>query len=267
MNKIKEIFKAWNISFNPNDTQSELASKRIEVCNSCEHKVTNLGINRCSVCGCALKGKVFSPRKGACPKGKWDKVDGKKLIPLFEGVVIEIENSITNDDCDELIKISQHKLVDAQILGEQLDNYRTAENTWIMENSDLVFKIKNIVSEYTGLPIENQEHLHIVKYKVGGQYKTHHDFFHENTDYYESCVNQGGQRSFSCLFYLNDEFEGGETDFPKLDITIKPKKGTLVIWKNLNEDGTPNHDSLHAGLPVTSGEKWICIIWVREKEF
>lgn len=75
MNKVEEIFKSWNIAFNPNDEQAELASKRIEICNSCEHKVTNLGINRCSVCGCALKGKVFSPIKGACPKGKWDKVD------------------------------------------------------------------------------------------------------------------------------------------------------------------------------------------------
>lgn len=75
MNKVEEIFKAWNIAFNPNSEQAELASKRIEICNSCEHKVTNLGVNRCSVCGCALKGKVFSPVKGACPKGKWNQVD------------------------------------------------------------------------------------------------------------------------------------------------------------------------------------------------
>jgi hypothetical protein len=76
MNKLEEIFKAWNISFNPDDSQAELAGKRIEICNSCEFKTTTLGINRCSVCGCALKGKVFSPVKGACPKGKWDEVDG-----------------------------------------------------------------------------------------------------------------------------------------------------------------------------------------------
>lgn len=75
MNKVEEIFKSWNISFNPNDEQSELASKRIEICNGCEFKKTTLGVNQCSVCGCALKGKVFSPVKGACPKGKWDRID------------------------------------------------------------------------------------------------------------------------------------------------------------------------------------------------
>ena len=53
MNKVEEIFKAWNIAFNPTNQQNELASKRIEICNTCEHKKTNLGINRCGVCGCA----------------------------------------------------------------------------------------------------------------------------------------------------------------------------------------------------------------------
>lgn len=77
MNKLQEIFKAWNIAFDPNNGQAELAAKRIEICNSCDKKVTNLGINRCSVCGCALKGKVFSPVKGACPEGKWDLVDSE----------------------------------------------------------------------------------------------------------------------------------------------------------------------------------------------
>ena len=75
MNKLQEIFKAWNIAFDPNREQADLAAKRIEICNSCDKKVTNLGINRCSVCGCSLKGKVFSPVKGACPEGKWDEVD------------------------------------------------------------------------------------------------------------------------------------------------------------------------------------------------
>jgi len=87
MNKLQEIFKAWNIAFDPDNEQAELAAKRIEICNSCDKKVTNLGINRCSVCGCALKGKVFSPVKGACPIGKWDEVDGKEKV-MSEKVII-----------------------------------------------------------------------------------------------------------------------------------------------------------------------------------
>ena len=94
MNKLQEIFKAWNIAFDPDNAQSDLAAKRIEICNGCDKKVTNLGINRCSVCGCALKGKVFSPVKGACPEGKWDAVDGIDTISPPESDIFSEETLI-----------------------------------------------------------------------------------------------------------------------------------------------------------------------------
>jgi hypothetical protein len=74
MNKIVEIFKAWNIAFNPDQPQAELAAKRLAICEECEFRA-DTPIKRCTVCGCALKGKVFSPVRGACPKGKWAVVD------------------------------------------------------------------------------------------------------------------------------------------------------------------------------------------------
>ena len=80
MNKIVEIFKSWQIAFNPNETQNELAAKRLMVCEECEFR-EDKPIKRCTICGCALKGKVFSPVRGACPKGKWDTVDDTMLPP------------------------------------------------------------------------------------------------------------------------------------------------------------------------------------------
>lgn len=84
VNKLQEIFKAWNIAFDPNNEQAELAAKRIAICNDCDKKASNLGFHRCTVCGCALKAKVFSPKKGACPIGKWDEVDELKIEPTPE---------------------------------------------------------------------------------------------------------------------------------------------------------------------------------------
>jgi len=80
MTKIEEIFKSWCIAFNPNSEQSELAIKRIEICDSCEFKsIRELGVvtvASCSVCGCALSGKIYTPKLfsdegGSCPKEKW----------------------------------------------------------------------------------------------------------------------------------------------------------------------------------------------------
>lgn len=78
MTKVEEIFKAWAIWFNPDDAQSALAAERIQICDSCEHKRTNPMIH-CGLCGCALKAKIYSPVKGACPDGRWNDVDDKHL--------------------------------------------------------------------------------------------------------------------------------------------------------------------------------------------
>lgn len=178
-----------------------------------------------------------------------------------------IDNVLTEIECNRLVQMGmKNGLVKAGTLGEN-NNSRTANNTWIWESNELTTKIENIVEKESGLPIENQEKIHIVKYDVGGEYKPHHDFFHPNTDYYENTMGTAGQRVFSFLFYLNDDFTGGETDFPTKKIQITPKSGRLLIWKNLNDDDSLDYESYHAGLPVESGEKYIAIIWVREHSF
>ena len=76
--KATEIFKAWKISFNPDEKQAELAAKRITICNGCEFAAEK-PIRHCTVCGCALKAKIFSPEKNACPKDKWKEVENEHL--------------------------------------------------------------------------------------------------------------------------------------------------------------------------------------------
>jgi predicted Zn-ribbon and HTH transcriptional regulator len=68
------IFKSWGIYLSPNSKQSELAAKRLDICGRCEHKVGKT-IPTCNQCGCVITAKVFTPSKGACPKGKWNKVE------------------------------------------------------------------------------------------------------------------------------------------------------------------------------------------------
>ena len=78
MTKIEEIFHSWRIALDPNEQQSELASERIKICDEFEFKNT-IPIIHCGECGCALKGKIFSPVKGACPHNKWIEVEEKFL--------------------------------------------------------------------------------------------------------------------------------------------------------------------------------------------
>src|SRR5690606_31092572 len=81
----------------------------------------------------------------------------------------------------------------------------------------------------------------------------------------QRCMARGGQRLITCLLYLNDVERGGATGFPSLDLTIKARKGRLLLFHNCYPGTNQRHpDSLHGGLPVEKGEKWACNFWFRE---
>jgi len=67
------------------------------------------------------------------------------------------------------------------------------------------------------------------------------------------------------MIYLNDDFTGGETDFPQIALRFQPKRGMAVVWRNLSEEGAGNREALHSGMPVISGSKYIITKWFREK--
>lgn len=182
-------------------------------------------------------------------------------------MVIEKENFLTDQECEEFINESNPHFFRTTTLGKEIDGYRVADGAWLSNNLEIVKNLKNKVHEESGIPISNMEGTHIVKYEIGGQYKVHHDFFHPNESYFPNEIKRGGQRTKTALVYLNEEFTGGETEFPKLSIKVKPKRGKLVLWDNTNPDGTPDYDSLHAGLPVETGTKYIAVIWMRESTF
>jgi len=64
--------------------------------------------------------------------------------------------------------------------------------------------------------------------------------------------------------FVNEDFEGGKTVFPKWNASVEPTVGSVITWRNMTIDGSLEEDSLHAGLPVTKGVKYILVIWVRE---
>jgi hypothetical protein len=74
------------------------------------------------------------------------------------------------------------------------------------------------------------------------------------------------QRLYTARIWLNDDFKGGETSFINLDVKYKGKTGDGIIWINIDPvSGEKCKDSIHAGLPVEEGEKWIVVTWVMDK--
>jgi prolyl 4-hydroxylase len=182
--------------------------------------------------------------------------------------VVESPYLLSKSECSTIIELAKKKGVStAGTVGEEIDGYRTADSCWLdFDDDNIILWLQDYISKVTNLPIENQEHPHIVRYGIGGEYKEHHDWFDINDEVNRDQIGESGNRTHSFLVYLNDDFEGGETEFINLKQTIKPEIGKGLMWTN-TKDGECLEDSLHAGLPVTEGFKWILIVWVRENKF
>lgn len=65
--------------------------------------------------------------------------------------------------------------------------------------------------------------------------------------------------SISMVFYINDDYEGGEIEFPNQSIKIKPSAGSLIIF--------PSYQPyMHDPKPTKSGLKYmIPLFWFEEK--
>ena len=114
------------------------------------------------------------------------------------------------------------------------------------------------------------EGLDVLHYSEAEEFHPHADAVSLETlasdpDYFEKL---GGQRLFSTMVYLNAVDAGGATAFPRLDLRIDPRPGRLLIFANTHPGNpAPNPLSLHAGEPVTEGEKWAAIAWWRQGPF
>ena len=189
---------------------------------------------------------------------------------------------LSSEECDSIIKEAEPKMEDSVTLDSEearadsedyeFKDWRTSMGTGIFRkdyNSQQDFfsvleKIEKVVESISGLPPSHQEQLQVLRYFPGEEYKVHHDFFDEGSDYYERVTKEGGQRLYSIMFYLNTVTKGGETHFPKLDnLKVSAVKGRALFFKN-TIDGIPLYESLHAGLAPIDDTKWIAVKWVRE---
>ena len=179
-----------------------------------------------------------------------------------------LENFLTNDEIEH-VKKSCNNFEISGTIGNR-DGYRNSQTCWIHKGNDTVIDAIIQRGAYRAqLPFENCESLQVVKYNPGGFFKEHNDSCFDDNDECKDFRNRGGHRVATILISLSDknEYEGGETRFSILDKNYKLDKGNAVIFYNLDEKGNQLKNSTHGGLEITSGEKWIANIWIRENKF
>ncbi|NBO98893.1 MAG: 2OG-Fe(II) oxygenase [Proteobacteria bacterium] len=177
---------------------------------------------------------------------------------------------LTHSECDELIRLSESNLQPSKVYSSEEDNtnetHRKSDQCWLKDQAHpIIQKISKKAAEICGKPVENGELLQVVRYPEGGFFNPHYDACVGDKTFCErmNSAKSGGPRYLTLLVYLNDDFSGGETSFPKLRQTIVPKKGTAIAFYNTDAKGNVLWTSIHGGNPVKLGSKWICNKWIR----
>ena len=176
-----------------------------------------------------------------------------------------IDNFLSEKECAELIKSSKPKLEPATVVSSTnsdniVNNERTNKTAhWTEE--DIEVKINKKIKDTIKIYSKKSETPQVQNYQISEEYKPHYDYFQKHA---VDELKKGGQRSFTFMIYLNDVEEGGQTKFVELNQKITPKLGKAVIWCNLDHNNKPDKQTLHAGMPVIKGEKWILTKWFRD---
>ncbi|HXG80531.1 MAG TPA: 2OG-Fe(II) oxygenase [Sphingomicrobium sp.] len=143
--------------------------------------------------------------------------------------------------------------------------FRTSETCDLDPAHPPVASVQRRLADLLGIPMSHEEPLQGQRYAPGQEFRPHTDTFNPGgADYFMHCA-EAGQRSWTAMVYLNEPEEGGATRFKLIGKTIQPETGKLLMWNNLLPDGNPNQATLHQGMKVRKGTKYILTQWFRER--
>lgn len=171
--------------------------------------------------------------------------------------------ALNNEQLQSLmVEIANIQFDRSSVVGSKKSEFRTSDSASLPYKSHCTKFLKSLAAR----TFDVHEHqcepsIHIARYKKHQQYMPHHDSCCEITDACTAFKKEWGDRIGTLLVYLNDDFKGGETEFPHLHLKIQPKAGMAVAWRS---SSCPDW-ALHAGKPIATGCKIILTIWVRDK--
>jgi hypothetical protein len=180
-----------------------------------------------------------------------------------------VRNAVPRAVCDFIIAHAAPRLGPALVYNPQgagmmRDPMRSSATASLapLDLTLAVVALNRTMAAAAGVPDPQGEFLSVMRYRPGEEYRPHFDIIPAGPD-----LDRNGQRVKTALLYLNDAYQGGETAFLTPGITVKGGTGDILVFSNVLADGRGDPASRHAGLPVTSGEKWLASKWFRERNF
>jgi hypothetical protein len=164
--------------------------------------------------------------------------------PLVPGFVHLVRGFLSAEECDAWIRWSEARGYEEALLS---DGSRRAD---VRNNDRLIFDDPGLAEGWfttalPGLPslpyaalVGLNERFRFYRYRPGQRFRHHTDGVHTAAN--------GDFSQFTLLVYLNDDFDGGATEFTRL--VVRPEGGAALIF---------HHQIEHAGAEVLSGVKYV----------
>ena len=166
--------------------------------------------------------------------------DGKPGQPLQ---VIDLKSSTP----DNIVKVpDERRIVEHVPLTER----REQINAWVHN----IFE--KLAKQYVQQTVEWYEVPELMRYRAGGHYVRHADS--QNLDTQTGLWNKVVDRDLSLLIYLNEDFEGGELSFYKLNYQIRPRAGAVIMFPS-------DQRFLHQAEIVKKGVRYAIVSWAAVK--
>lgn len=218
--------------------------------------------------GDAADGDDFPSLRNRVEIAPW--LQAPPRTPVCDSPRIRVaERFVSKDVCAWLIGRAKDKLAAAKIFagsdGAAAVSASRSNSAFFIDivQSDVVIcLLRARISAFVALPTACFESPQVLHYAVGQEFRPHFDFLRRESAGSEAARSE---RIMTVLVYLNADYEGGETDFPRAGFRWKGGPGDAMAFANVDPAGVPDPLTLHAGLPPRRGEKWLFSQWIRDR--
>jgi prolyl 4-hydroxylase len=193
---------------------------------------------------------------------------GVQRVPHAKLELFQLRHFLSPDLTAELIALIDLNRRPSTIADHNGDQYfRTSETCDLNANEDCVRTLEEKFLALSGINPAFGEPVQGQRYDVGQEFKPHTDYFApDGADFAKFC-SVAGQRTWTFMVYLNAVEAGGATRFKTIGKTFQAEPGKMLCWNNRRSDGSVNPNTLHHGMKVRKGVKYVITKWYREKEW
>ena len=192
--------------------------------------------------------------------------DGVQRVPHPKIELFQVKEFLPPEHCHQLIELIDKDRRPSTIADPNGDHYfRTSETCDLTRSYPVVQRLDALLNDLNGIDPAFGEPVQGQRYDVGQEFKAHTDYFTPGAADFEKFCSESGQRTWTFMIYLNEVEAGGATRFKTVGKTFQPETGKLVCWNNKRSNGELNPNTLHHGMKVRKGVKYVITKWYRER--